>query len=149
MFLRRQPGQSWDEAMEAAEDYQDFGAGPEEQVWQRVVTRAKLLLGEVEATLTDDGGEIGHRRTGIQLFLYADSAEMNVPYGDTGEGATAVLRTMFLLGQVLEEETALEGYDPQLDQPIRAAAANLDLGAASFDMVAHMLSKPAGGAGVA
>ena len=144
MFLRRQPGQSWDEAMEAAEDYQDFGAGPEGQVWQRVVTRAKLLLGEVEATLTDDGGEISHERTGIQLSLYADSAEMNVPYGDTGEAATALLRTMFLLGQVVEEETGLEGYDPQLEQPIREAAANLDLGAASFEMVARMLSNPAG-----
>ncbi|WP_089255430.1 hypothetical protein [Asanoa hainanensis] len=144
MFLRRQPDQSWDEALEAAEDYQDFGAGPDDEVWQRVLTRARLLLGEVTAGLTDDGGEISHDRTGIQLSLYADSAEMSVPYGETGEGATAVLRTMFLLGQVVEEETGLEGYDPQLEQPIRAAAANLDLGAASFDMVARMLSRPAG-----
>ncbi|WP_203702011.1 hypothetical protein [Asanoa iriomotensis] len=142
MFMRRQPGQSWGEALEAAEDYQDFGAGPDEQVWQRVVARAKLLLGDAFTRLTDDGGEVSHERTGIQLFLYADSAEMNVPYGATGEGATAVLRTMFLLGQVVEEETGLEGYDPQLGQPLREAAADLDLGAASFETVARLLSKP-------
>ncbi|MDG4822186.1 hypothetical protein O7635_10010 [Asanoa sp. WMMD1127] len=144
MFLRRQPGQGWEEALEAAEDYQDFGAGPDDEIWQRVLNRAKLLLGEVSTWLTDDAGEIIHERTGIQLTLYADSAEMSVPYGDTGDAATAVLRTMFLLGQVVEEETGLEGFDPQVDMPIREAAANLDLGAASFEMVARMLSRPGG-----
>jgi hypothetical protein len=137
MFMRRQPGQSWAEALEAAEDYHDFGAGPVEQVWQRLTARARLLLGDIRTRLGDDRAELTHDRTGIQLFLYADSAEMNVPHG-----ATAVLRTMFVLGQVVEEETGLEGYDPQVGQPIREAAADLDLGAASFEMVARMLSRP-------
>ena len=80
------------------------------------MTRTKLLLGDVAAKLSDDGGEISHDRTGIQLSLYADSAEMSVPYGETGEGATAVLRTMFLLGQVVEEETGLGGRRPAARQ---------------------------------
>jgi hypothetical protein len=143
MFMRRQRGQEWDEALEAADDYHDFGAGPDKRVWQRILGRARLLLGEVAARLTDDRGELVHDRTGMKLFLYADSAEMSVPHGAGGEGATAVLRTMFLVGQVVEEETGLEGYDPQLGQPIREAAADLDLGGASFEMVARMLSRPA------
>ncbi|MEV0713399.1 hypothetical protein [Asanoa sp. NPDC050611] len=137
LFMRRQPGQTWDEALEVAEDYQDFGAGPDEQVWQRVTKRAKLLLGDLVTTLSDDNGQLTHEGTGIQLILCADSAEMTVP-----DSATAVLRTMFLLGQVVEEETGLQGYDPQAGQPIREAAADLDLGAASFEMVARVLSKP-------
>ncbi|GIF71180.1 hypothetical protein [Asanoa siamensis] len=138
MFMRRQPGQTWDEALDAAEDYRDFGAGPDERVWLRVLGRAKLLLGDVTASLTDASGEISHAGTGIALALYADSAEMTVPDGVAGHGATAVLRTMFLLGQVVEEETGLEGYDTQAGQPIREAAANLDLGGVSLEMVIRL-----------
>ena len=137
MFMRREPGQSWADALEAADDYHDFGAGPDADVWQRVAGRARFLLGEVASRMTDDSGELNHERTGLRLLLFADSAELTVPADDT-----ALLRTMFLLGQVVEEETGLEGYDPRMGKPIREAAANLDLGAASFESVARILSNP-------
>jgi hypothetical protein len=46
---------------------------------------------------------------------------------------------MYPLGRVVEEETGLEGYDPQVGKPLAGAAANLDLGAASFETVAQLL----------
>ena len=142
IFLRRKPGQGWDEALEAADAEDEFGAGPAPDVWQRVVERARLLLGEVSLFVTDDCGEINHEPTNIQLDLFADSAELHVPYGATGNGATAILQAVYLLGQVVEEETGLEGYDPQVGAPMREAAANLDLGAASFETVAQLFRTP-------
>jgi hypothetical protein len=139
MFVRRQPGQSWADALDAAEDDDEFGAGPAPDVWQRVVERARLLLGEVSLFVTDDCGEINHEPTSIQLDLFADSAGMSVPYGATGDGATAILQAIYLLGRIVEEETGLGGYDPQIDKPLAEAAANLNLGAASFETVAHLL----------
>jgi hypothetical protein len=56
----------------------------------------------------------------------------------TGADAVAVLRAMYLLGSIFEEETGLEGYDPQVDKPLREAAADIDLGVASFESVARM-----------
>jgi hypothetical protein len=46
---------------------------------------------------------------------------------------------MYLLGRIVEEETGLEGYDPQVGTPLAEAATNLDLGAASFETVAQLL----------
>ncbi|MEV4621700.1 hypothetical protein AB0J74_23695 [Asanoa sp. NPDC049573] len=139
MFVRRQPGQGWEEALEAAEGDDEFGAGPAPDVWQRVVDRARALLGEVSLFVTDDCGEINHEPTSIQLDLFADSAAMHVPYGDTGDRATAILQAMYLLGRIVEEETGLEGYDPQADRPLAEAATNLEFGTASFETVAQLL----------
>ncbi len=139
MFVRRRPDQTWDDVMEEVEEQDDLGQSPNPDVWQRVVERARQLLGEISLFMTENYGEIDHEPTHIQASLSADCAEMHAPYGATGVDAAVTLKAMYLLGTVLQEETGLEGYDPQVEKPLTEAAADLDLGLASFEAVAQML----------
>jgi len=48
---------------------------------------------------------------------------------------------MYELGAIVQEETGLEGYDPQVSMALTEAAAHIDLGLASFEAAAHMMRK--------
>ena len=138
MFARRRSDQTWQEVLDEIESDDDLGRSPDPDVWQRIVERAQQLLAEVSLFVTEHYGEIDHEPTHIQVSLSADWAEMHVPYGDTGADAAATLRVMYMLGGVIQEETGLEGYDPQVEQPLNEAAAEIGLGLASFEAVAEM-----------
>ncbi len=116
---------------------------PPAQVWRRLVDRAIQLLGPVHAILTETYGELDHEPTGIQLILTASSARITVPYGASGDDANTVLRQLYALGAIVEEETGLTGYDPQVGRPLREAAQNASGGQASFDLVGDMLRRSA------
>jgi hypothetical protein len=101
------------------------------------------LLGTAKVLLTAEYGELDHEPTGIQLVLTAGSATITVPYGITGDDAGGVLRQLYALGAIVEEETALVGYDPQVDRTLQDAARDLTHGQASFDLVGAMLRRRA------
>jgi hypothetical protein len=135
-FYRRLPAEGWEEAFQAHEDPDRAGGRPAAEVWSRIVARATQILGDVEVSDAEQYLELTHDPTGIQLSCWSDFAAMNVPYWYTGAEATAVMERVYALAQAVEQETGLEGYDPQLDQPLADLAHSKDeLAGQTFDFV--------------
>jgi hypothetical protein len=129
-FLKRQPGQSWDDALEQREEASDDSTLTPELLaaWDRIVSRARDLLGEIELFENEDGRELSQESTGIQASLFGDEVTIAVPYWHTGDQATKVLGSVYALAEVIEHETGLDAYDPQVDRPL-AETPSTDAGA--------------------
>ena len=139
-FYRRLPGESWEEAFEANEDPDRAGGRPAAEVWSRLVAQAREILGVVEILGAAQNMELTHDPTGIQLSCWSDFAAINVPYWYTGAEAIAVMERVYALAWAVEQETGLEGYDPQLDQSLADLAhAKADLAGQTFDFVTREL----------
>lgn len=145
-FLPKAADQSWDEALDAAEQRVVAStqsgapsAGYDREVWARLVAAAREELGEVEVFEGDDSAEVSHD-SGIQLSLYSHEAAITVPYWYEGEEADAVMARVFRLAAVVERETGLQGYDPQAGLPLAEAAAEMGLSRATFDRVAEAMA---------
>lgn len=137
VFLPREPGQSWDDAREAA-DERGVASLPDPAAWNRIVTEAGRILGDVSVFVTDRYYELDHDETGIQLLCNtSDGIGITAPYGQSDEDAVTVL--MYRLGRVVEEATGLQGYDPQLDLPLSDAVAHADQSAGLFGAVAAIV----------
>jgi hypothetical protein len=120
-FLNRRAGQSWEEAMAELEEADDVALTPELlAAWERIVPQARELLGEIELFETEDTRELSHQseQTGIQASIYASEVSITVPYWHRGAEAERILCLTYALAQVIENETGLEGYDPQYDRAI-------------------------------
>ncbi|HEY7483096.1 MAG TPA: hypothetical protein VH912_01420 [Streptosporangiaceae bacterium] len=120
-FLKRQPGQSWEATLEALEELEPLGESDEPPysaeftaAWRRIVAAARERLGD----LTEFDYELDDEVTGIQLAGAPDECGLTVPYWHQGEEAERVMAHVFALAEVVERETGLEGYDPQLDKSI-------------------------------
>jgi len=137
-FVRKSADQSWEDALEVAEDETD--GAPDAQAWARIVDGARGILGDIELHKGGDYLELDHEPTGIQLSLYANEAAITVPYWYSGAGAEEIVRTIFRLAAVIEEHTGFSGYDSQADMPVAEVAERPELAAACFDMVARSLN---------
>lgn len=138
-FLARTAEQSWDEAIEAAQEVESYGP-PDVRVWRAILDGARGVLGEVDVFESDDWYELTHESTGIQVSLFAAEAGMTVPYHYAGEDAKAVLLLVYRIGRVVERATGWSGYDPQVEMPIAEAATQIGLGVATFDRVVEFLA---------
>ncbi|MFD9241151.1 hypothetical protein ACFV0D_04295 [Streptomyces sp. NPDC059556] len=121
-FLSRDEGQSWDDVLEAVE----AGAGDNDQIpaalleaWQRIVPQARVLLGNVDITeYEQESRDLSHSDTGIDLSVLGDEVSITVPYWHTGDRAATVLGKLFALSALVEKETGLTAYDPQVEMPL-------------------------------
>jgi hypothetical protein len=141
-FVRKSADQSWDDALDTAEDETD--GAPDAQAWGRIVDGAREILGEIDLHQGGDYLELDHEPTGIQLSLYANEAAITVPYWYSGAEAQEIVRTLYRLAAVIEEHTEFSGYDPQVDLPVAEVAERPELAIASFDMVAQSLGPSLG-----
>jgi hypothetical protein len=123
-FLDLEPGQSWEDAIEALEDQ-----APSEEAnasipphWDYVVAQARDLLGEVSVLENPPAWEITHEPTAIQLSNFEGQWGMSVPYWTEDEAATQVMTKAYALALIVERATGLRAYDPQLDQPVAELA---------------------------
>lgn len=122
-FLSRCEGQSWDEVLEAMEDAaaEDSEPIPDEllEAWQRIEPQARTLLGDVDITeYEQESRDLSHSGTGINLSVFGDEVSVTVPYWHVGDGAATVLGTLFDLSAIVEKETGLTAYDPQVEMPL-------------------------------
>jgi hypothetical protein len=71
-FLKRDPGQSWEDAMEALEEQ---AAAPEvltrPPCWDQVVSGVRYILGDVSVLENPPAWAIDHERTGIQVSCFS------------------------------------------------------------------------------
>ncbi|GAB3908813.1 hypothetical protein [Microbispora bryophytorum] len=146
-FIKREPGQSWDDALKAREEaLEAHEEGHEDdppldvEAWDRIVSRARGVLGEIDLFENPPVWEITHEATGIQLGYCEGQWNITAPYWTHGEDAAHVVRTMRALAPIVEQETGLECYDPQHERPL----ADIEPGdtacaVAMFEHVAKML----------
>lgn len=137
-FLRRRPGQSWEEAMDAAEEQ---AGGPEVLVypenWDQVVSGVREVLGEVSVLENPPAWEIDHRPTAIQVSCFSGEWSMSVPYWSDGQAAEKIAEHLRALAGIVQAETGLEAYDPQVDEAVMADAWTPAKAASIFDRVAE------------
>jgi hypothetical protein len=121
-FVRRDPGQSFEDALDATEDSFEGDPGPlspvELEQWDEVLPAAREVLGSVEEFADETTRELKDPTTGIQLSLFNGEMAIHVPYGDNSEESVSVMARVYDLARAVERATGLEGYDPQLDEPI-------------------------------
>jgi hypothetical protein len=121
-FVRRDPGQSFEDALDATEESFEGDPGPlspvELEQWDEVLPIARDVLGNAEEFADETTRELTDPTTGIQLSLFNGEMAIHVPYGDYEEQSISVMSRVYDLARAVERVTGLEGYDPQLDEPI-------------------------------
>jgi hypothetical protein len=124
-FVRRDPGQSFEDALDSVEESYDGGdPGPlseeEIELWEALLPQAREVLGpEVEITQDDDETrELTDPATGVGLTFFQGEFEIHVPTDAAAGRDPQLLDTVYELARTVEVATGLEGYDPQLGVPI-------------------------------
>lgn len=153
-LLQRLPGQSWEEALEALEEAQEAQEAREAlegeaelsdemaAAWERIVPRARELLGEIGLFGSASQVELDHRPTGIQLSIFGSEVAISVPYRTRGDDADEVLSKIYQLAAIAAQETGLEAYDPQLGEGIAdLLGAQPRVAVAIFDQVADRFGR--------
>jgi hypothetical protein len=135
IFVPRSDDQSWEEALDAAEEAEN-DERPDAEAWARLVAAARQVLGEVSVFDGTHNYELTHESTGIQVSYYADEAGITVPYWYRGEDARRIVTALHQLGEAVQAATGLPGYDPQLELPLSDAVARPELAVKAFDDVA-------------
>lgn len=127
-FLSRHEGQSWEEALEATEvAAASTGTSriPAELLaaWQRIVPQACALLGDVEITEHEqESRDLSQSDTGIDLSVLGDEVSITVPYWHADAAAEGVIAQLLALSAIVEKETGLTAYDPQIGMPLADAS---------------------------
>ncbi|MEQ8766193.1 MAG: hypothetical protein RL885_19910 [Planctomycetota bacterium] len=128
-FVRREAGQSWDQAVEGEED--------EERPWpaierEELASKIRQHCPHIEEWRGRGSIELTDLDTGMQVFLYGSSAGMCIAYSHDGPDTERVMRTAFEVARIIEESSGLSAYDPQAgrglfegEQPEREAAAEM------------------------
>ncbi|MGH8969753.1 MAG: hypothetical protein ACRDV1_07360 [Actinomycetes bacterium] len=122
-FIRRDPGQTFEDALDAIEESYDEGdPGPltsvELEQWDRILPRARAILDQVEVFEDEQSRELTHPATGIELALFSGEVSIRVPHWRSDVEAVEVMDKVYALARAVESATGLEGYDPQLEEPV-------------------------------
>ena len=136
-FARREPGQSWDEALDRTEPLP-----PDPVAWDNVVAQAKELLGEGDVRIVayPPNWEMDHETTGISVNHWEGGWEMSAPYWTHGEEARRVVGLLYEVAALVERVSGFEGYDPQLGRPV-AEVTDPGRAVAMFDAVADRFGR--------
>jgi hypothetical protein len=149
-FLRRAPGQSWEDAMaameeDAMEDRQDQAGNGEAlsrpAQWDEIVAGVRELLGDVDVTEGPPNWEIDDPRTAIQVSCFTGEWSMTVPYWWDGEHAEAIAGYLRAIAGIVHDATGLEAYDPQVDAAVTSEEWMTGKAAAIFDEVAESFDR--------
>ncbi|GAA0362869.1 hypothetical protein [Streptomyces blastmyceticus] len=145
MLLRVLPGRTFDETLEEINSTYDPDAdlepmnltGDQRAVWDRLIQRISREVGPVTTeeypyslTLWRDG-PAGH----LQLDYAGDSADIEIPYRYPGRQALPIMAEAYRIARMVEEESGLEGYDYEVDQPVRTG--DINTAAARLGGIAH------------
>lgn len=135
-FLRREPGQSWEDAMEAIEEQAgNGGASLRPAQWDQVVAGVREVLGDVSVAEGPPDWEIEDPGTAIQVSCYAGEWSMTVPYWWDGERAEAIAGHLRSLAGIVHDATGLDAYDPQVEEDMLSGEWTPEKAAAIFNQV--------------
>lgn len=118
-FIPKDESQSWEEALESAEEVEDYGPPFDSQAWRAITAAADELFPGVKDLSDANENQLEHEASGMQLTAAVRQAGIGVPYWHRGAMAVDVIGAIYRLGMVLESETGLRGYDPQVGAPVQ------------------------------
>ena len=124
ILLRREPGQSWDEVLEASERLvmaeADCPFDPSARARaERIADRLQAHDPQLERFTSEHHIELTRRDdAGVQVSLFERELAVTVAYWHTGRAAQAVMELVWSYLAILEHETGWETYDPQLGRSL-------------------------------
>ena len=127
ILVHREPGQSWDEVLEANERLVMEGTDPpfEPSVRaraERIADRLQAHDPQLERFTSEHQIELTRPgEAGVQVSLFAHELAVTVAYWHTGRAARAVMELVWSYLAILEQETGWETYDPQLGRTLDRA----------------------------
>ncbi|MDT3446775.1 hypothetical protein [Pseudofrankia sp. BMG5.37] len=142
VFLRREPGQSWEDAINMLEGQDDAPtnlARPPD--WDQVVAGVRTLLGEVSVLASPPAWEIYHEPTGIQVSCFSGEWSITVPYWSVGHAASKIAGDLRGLSAIVHASIGLDPYDPQVGDAVLSDLWTPERAALVFDQVAESFKK--------
>jgi hypothetical protein len=152
-FLKIEHGEDWLDALEAQEREQALRNERDgDQLvdivrpdWWRIAALAKRLCADTELRRTRRGLTIIDRETGLVLDLEQDEISLALPYRLDEDLARDALARAQRRATVVECETGLVAFDPQLGQPFLGVEGAIEDGAALIASTQRALTQPMGG----
>jgi hypothetical protein len=128
-FVRRDPGQSFEDALDDLEGSYEGGdpgllTDDDLELWAAVEPAAREILGPGAQMTQDDEQtrELTDTDTGIGLTFFQGEFEIHVPGAAVaGDARAALMTVIYDLARAVEQATGLEGYDPQRAEPVSGA----------------------------
>lgn len=123
-FVRRDPGQAFEDALDELEgSFQNGDPGALTDVdleyWESLLPRARDILGELEVEEDDETARrLVARASGIELSVIAGEIEIHVPDDRGVDDDIELMSEVYELARAVEDVTGLEGYDPQVGEPV-------------------------------
>jgi hypothetical protein len=123
-FVRRDPGQTFEDALDDLEGtFENGDPGELTDVdiehWDALLPLAREILGDVEVDDEDEESrELTARATGVELTLIRGEIEIHVPDDRAPGDDLDLMSTVYELARAVEDVTGMEGYDPQLGEPV-------------------------------
>jgi hypothetical protein len=123
-FVRRDPGQTFEDALDDLEGSFE-GGDPGEltdvdlEHWDAILPLAREILGEVEVDDEDEETrELTAVATGVELTMIQGEVAIRVPDERSPGDDLELMQAVYDLAHAVEDVTGLEGYDPQLGEPV-------------------------------
>lgn len=129
-FVRRDPGQAFGDALDDLEgSFENGDPGPLSEVdlehWDALLPRAREILGDVEVDDEDDESrQLVAPSSGVELTLIAGEVEIHVPDDRALDDHLELISEVYELARAVEDVTGLEGYDPQVGEPVSGGQDN-------------------------
>lgn len=123
-FVRRDPGQAFEDALDELEGTFDSGdpgmlSADELDRWDELVPQAREILGDIDVDDEDDASrQLVARSTGIELTLIPGEIEIHVPDDRKAGDDLELMSEVYELARAVEAATGLEGFDPQVGEPV-------------------------------
>ena len=123
-FVRRDPGQTFEDALDDLEGSFE-GGDPGEltdvdlEHWDAILPLAQEILGEVEVDDEDEETrELTALASGVELTMIQGEIAIRVPDERSPGDDLELMQAVYDLAHAVEDVTGLEGYDPQLGEPV-------------------------------
>jgi hypothetical protein len=123
-FVRRDPGQTFEDALdELEESFENGDPGELTDVdlerWDALVPLVREILGEVSIDDADEETrELTAIASGVELTMIRGEIAIRVPDDRAPTDDLELMSAIYDLARAVEDVTGLEGYDPQLDEPV-------------------------------
>jgi hypothetical protein len=123
-FVHRDPGQTFEDALdELEESFENGDPGELTEVdlerWDALLPRAREILGDVVVDEADEETrELTAVRSGVELTLIQGEIAIRVPDDRAPADDVELMAAVYELAHAVEDVTGLEGYDPQLGEPV-------------------------------
>ncbi|MCY7374254.1 MAG: hypothetical protein LH461_11255 [Spirochaetaceae bacterium] len=123
-FVRRDPGQAFEDALDDLEGSFENGGhraltDVDLEHWDTLLPRARDILGELDLEEDDESARrLVARTSGIELSVIPGEIEIHVPDDRGVDDDIELMSEVYELARAVEDVTGLEGYDPQVGEPV-------------------------------